>query len=84
MLLHFHVHTQQMDGTHGVYNNMSYRWYTMHGFSINVNCDMGGFEKIVPCGLTGKAVGSISEWHPDATVAETRKRAEVQPYTIQY
>lgn len=27
------------------------RWVTMHGFSINVNNDLAGFSRIVPCGI---------------------------------
>jgi lipoyl(octanoyl) transferase len=37
------------------------RWVTMHGFAINVNCDLGGFRRIVPCGISDptKSVASI-------------------------
>jgi lipoyl(octanoyl) transferase len=37
------------------------RWVTMHGFAINVNCDLGGFRRIVPCGIKDptKSVASI-------------------------
>lgn len=41
------------------------RWITMHGFALNVCPDLGGFEQIVPCGLEGKAVGSMQEWIPE-------------------
>jgi lipoyl(octanoyl) transferase len=30
------------------------RWVTMHGFSINVNNDLAGFGRIVPCGIDEK------------------------------
>lgn len=36
------------------------RWVTMHGFAFNVNTDLGYFGKIVPCGIDGKAVTSLS------------------------
>src|SRR4029453_6159495 len=26
---------------------------TMHGFALNVNPDLGAFDRIIPCGLTG-------------------------------
>ena len=36
------------------------RWVTMHGLALNVNADLKYFDYIVPCGITGKAVTSIS------------------------
>ncbi len=46
----------------------------MHGFSINVECDMEGFSHIIPCGLEGKEVGNLRDFVPDITVAEVRDR----------
>jgi lipoyl(octanoyl) transferase len=37
----------------------SSRWVTMHGFAFNINVDIGYFNNIVPCGITGKAVTSM-------------------------
>lgn len=37
------------------------RWVTMHGLALNVAPDMSHFSLIVPCGLTGRAVTSLSE-----------------------
>ena len=37
------------------------RWVTMHGFAFNVNTDLSYFSHIVPCGITDKAVTSLSE-----------------------
>tara|TARA_B100000809_G_scaffold266867_1_gene332340 strand:+ start:3160 stop:3870 length:711 start_codon:yes stop_codon:yes gene_type:complete len=36
------------------------RWITMHGLALNVNADLKYFDYIVPCGIKGKAVTSIS------------------------
>ncbi len=36
------------------------RWVTMHGFALNVNCDLGYFDLMVPCGIKGKAVTSLN------------------------
>lgn len=43
------------------------RWVTMHGLSLNVATDLEHFGLIVPCGLPGRPVTSLS--------AETKNRA---------
>jgi lipoyl(octanoyl) transferase len=48
------------------------RWVTMHGFSLNVCPDMTGFERIVPCGIVDKAVGSLTNWIPSIKCLEVR------------
>lgn len=36
------------------------RWVTMHGFGLNVGCDLSGFSAITPCGIQGVTMTSLS------------------------
>jgi lipoate-protein ligase B len=36
------------------------RWLTLHGFALNVNCDLSRFDVIVPCGLDGVRMVSMA------------------------
>jgi lipoyl(octanoyl) transferase len=47
------------------------RGVTLHGFALNCDCDMGAFDRIVPCGIRDAGVTSLSrELGRDVTVAE--------------
>jgi lipoyl(octanoyl) transferase len=46
------------------------RWITMHGLALNVCPDLSGFERIIPCGIMDKSVGSLAQFIPGITVAE--------------
>lgn len=47
------------------------RGVTMHGFSLNCDCDLGAFSRIVPCGIVDAGVTSLSaELGRTVTVSE--------------
>lgn len=47
------------------------KWITMHGFAINVSEDLTGFDSIVPCGIQGVSMTSVSrEAHRSLSVPE--------------
>ena len=41
------------------------KWITMHGFALNVCPDLTGFDRIIPCGISDRSVGSMAEFIPD-------------------
>ncbi len=55
------------------------RWVTMHGFALNVCCDLERFAPIVACGLRGVEMTSMSGvLGRTVAVAEVRSRVEHQ------
>lgn len=51
------------------------RWVTSHGFAFNVDPDLSHFETIVPCGIRGKGVTSLSRLlGRNVSTAEVRPR----------
>ncbi len=45
-----------------------HRGVTTHGLALNVDCALEGFRAIVPCGLAGLTVTTLSEEGADTTV----------------
>jgi lipoyl(octanoyl) transferase len=55
------------------------RGVTMHGFEINCDCDLGWFDRIVPCGIRDAGTTSLSaELGREVTVAEVLALTEVR------
>ena len=55
------------------------KWVTMHGFALNVASDLTGFQSIVPCGLPGVRMTSISAESGYQVALET-VREKVAPH----
>jgi lipoyl(octanoyl) transferase len=52
-------------------------WITMHGFALNINLDLAGFDRIIPCGISDRTCCSMAQFLPEITVAQ------VQPVVVQ-
>lgn len=51
------------------------RSVTLHGFALNCDCDLGGYDAIVPCGISDAGVTSLSaELGRRVGVADVRER----------
>lgn len=42
------------------------RWVTMHGFALNVCCDLSRFDAIVPCGIADVRMARVCDLVPGA------------------
>jgi lipoate-protein ligase B len=67
-LARFDIAATRVDGLTGVWHERGKvaaigvrvaRWVTSHGFALNVRTDLEYFERIIPCGIVGKAVASM-------------------------
>jgi lipoyl(octanoyl) transferase len=55
------------------------RWVTMHGFALNVASDLSGFLSIIPCGISGVQMTSISN-ESGAEISLETVRDKLFPY----
>lgn len=78
VLANFGVASQRIQGLTGVWIDNSgqnqkiaqvgikvSQWITMHGFALNVNMDLSGFDRIVPCGIPNCQVCNLNQFVPD-------------------
>ena len=49
------------------------RWVTIHGFSINVNCKLENFDKIIPCGIERCLMANMSDYNKNLDIKEVKK-----------
>lgn len=80
-LQHYQLAGQRIDGLTGVWVDgckvaaigiKVSRWITMHGFALNVCPDLSGFERITPCGIADRPMGSMVQFRPDITSAQIK------------
>jgi len=50
-------------------------WVTDHGFALNVDVDLGGFDSVVPCGLHHVEMTSVARELGTAAPADLHERA---------
>ncbi len=55
------------------------KWITLHGLALNLNPDMTHYQLLVPCGLTGRPVTSITQ-----LIGESQSPSQTQISTVLY
>ena len=48
------------------------KWITINGFSLNVNCNLENFNKIIPCGIKECIMTNIADLNPDIKIDEVK------------
>lgn len=82
LLAKYNIQGERIEGLTGVWVNNSKiaaigikvkRWITMHGFSLNICCDLTGFEQIIPCGIKDKSVINLAQLKPEITTQQIKQ-----------
>jgi len=81
ILHHFNIDSSRKKGFTGVWcGNKKIasigigckRWITIHGFSLNVDCNLCHFESIIPCGIKGCLMTKISDFNPHVRIIDVK------------
>jgi len=49
------------------------RWITINGFSINVDCELENFNKIVPCGIENCLMANMIDYNKNFNIQEVKR-----------
>lgn len=91
VLTKFGVDSQRIQGLTGVWIDVDgekqkiaqvgikvSQWITMHGFALNINMDLSGFERIVPCGINDCQVCNLNQFLPDTGLENQNKNLFIE------
>lgn len=48
------------------------QWLTIHGFALNVNMNLSGFNRTVHCGITDCQVCNLNQFAPDVRIEQVK------------
>ena len=86
-LLDFHIHSNAIEGSPGVYVDSKKiasiglrfsKGYSYHGISINVDMDLDPFKNINPCGYEGLQVTQIKDIYSNITLEKVKSAVEAK------
>ena len=81
LLAELGLHAERLSGLTGVWLDGrkiaaigvgARRWISQHGLALNVEGDLAGFARVVPCGIADRPVGRLVDWRPELTTAALR------------
>ena len=49
------------------------RWITINGFSINIDCELENFNKIVPCGIENCIMANMIDYNKNSNIQEVKR-----------